>query len=249
MIKRRIVSVFIVLLFVLIITMPVFSSAAKEESTVPEGRVKGICIGKGQVFQSIGNIRENLDKAMDELLYEEDLLAYWRVLNNQQPFVSTNEDGQEFYWDEYDWWLGRRQVEYRRADKFMLVDMDGDGGNEVVLYCWPESTQVLHYEDGVVYSYQFVFRGMKRIHKNGIYEGANGASNTCYLRLTELNKEDYTEETIAVMDYYGDYFEVEGAEVSFEEYCDYAQEIESVELAETMEFTEDMLADCLLGDS
>lgn len=196
-----------------------------------------------------GNIRENLDKAMAELMYGEDLLAYWRVLNNQQPFVSTDEDYQEFYWDEYDWWLGRRQVEYRRADKFMVVDMDGDGGNEVVLYCWPESTQVLHYEDGVVYSYQFVFRGMKRIHKNGIYEGSNGASNTFYLRLTELNKDGYTQETIAVMDYHSDYFEVEGAEVSFEEYCDYAQEIESVELAETLEFTEDMLADCLLGDS
>lgn len=195
-----------------------------------------------------GNIRENLDKAMAELVYEEDLLAYWRVLSNQQPFVSTDENYQEFYWDEYNWCLGG-QVECRRADEFMVVDMDGDGGNEVVLYCWPESTQVLHYENGVVYSYQFVFRGMKRIHKNGIYEGSNGASNTSYHRLTELNKEGYTEETIAVMDYYGDYFEVEGAEVPFEEYCDYAQTIESVELAETIEFTEDMLADCLLGGS
>lgn len=83
-----------------------------------------------------GNIRENLDKAMAELMYGEDLLAYWRVLSNQQPFVSTD-------------------------------------------------------EDGVVYSYQFVFRGMKRIHKNGIYEGSNGASNTSYHRLTELSKEGY----------------------------------------------------------
>lgn len=38
-----------------------------------------------------GNIRENLDQAMAELMYGEDLLAYWRVLSNQQPFVSTNE--------------------------------------------------------------------------------------------------------------------------------------------------------------
>lgn len=53
---------------------------------------------------------------------------------------------------------------YRQADYFIIVDMDGDGANEIVLYCSPESAQVLHYEDGVVYSYQDVFRGMKRIH-------------------------------------------------------------------------------------
>ena len=127
----------------------------------------------------------------------------------------------------------------------MLVDMNGDGSNEVVLYCSPESTQVLHYEEGVVYSYQFVFRGMKRIHQNGVYEGSDGAANTSYHRLTELNKDGYLEETIAVMD---DYYEVEGTEVTREELSDYVQDIESVELAETVEFTEDMLIRCLLGE-
>lgn len=180
--------------------------------------------------------------------FEEDLLAYWRVLNNEQPFVSTNEDYQEFYWNEYNWWLGR-QVEYHHADSFMLVDMDGDGGNEVVLYCSPESTQVLHYEDGVVYGYQFGFRGMKRIHQNGVYEGSDGAASTSYHRLTELNKEGCTEETIAVFDHYYDYYEVEGVEVTYEKLADYVQSIEDVALAETVEFTEDMLACRLLGKS
>lgn len=32
----------------------------------------------------------------------EDLLAYWMVLNSKQPFISTEEGNQEFYWDEYD---------------------------------------------------------------------------------------------------------------------------------------------------
>ena len=130
----------------------------------------------------------------------------------------------------------------------MLVDMNGDGSNEVVLYCSPESTQVLHYEEGVVYSYQFVFRGMKRIHQNGVYEGSDGAANTSYHRLTALNKDGYLEETIAVMDDYYDYYEVEGTEVTREELSDYVQDIESVELAETVEFTEDMLIRCLLGE-
>ena len=89
---------------------------------------------------------------------------------------------------------------------------------------------------------------MKRIHQNGVYEGSDGAANTSYHRLTELNKDGYLEETIAVMDDYYDYYEVEGTEVTREELSDYVQDIESVELAETVEFTEDMLIRCLLGE-
>lgn len=174
----------------------------------------------------------------------EDMLAYWLVLNGKQPFVSADEGYQEFYWDEYYWRLGMI-VGRRRADEFMIVDMDGDGANEIVLYCSPESAQVLHYEDGVVYSYQFAFLGMKRIYENGIYESSEGAASTFYYRLTELNKAGYTEEEIAGMD--GDYYEVEGAEATYEEFCDYIDHIEKVELAECIDFTESMLDYHLLG--
>lgn len=180
-----------------------------------------------------------------ELGVPEDMLAYWLVLNSKQPFISTDEGNQEFYWDEYHWCLGE-PVGRHQADYFMIVDMNDDGANEIVLYCSPESTQVLHYEDGDVYSYQFVFRGMKRIHTNGIYEGSNGATTTYYHRLTELNKDGYIEETIAYMD--GDYFEVEGIETTQEKFSNYVESIDDIELAETMEFTEDMLNTYLLGD-
>lgn len=175
----------------------------------------------------------------------EDMLAYWMVLNSRQPFISTDEGYQEFYWDEYYWCLGST-VKQHQADYFMIVDMDGDGADEIVLECTPESVQVLHYEEGTVYSYQFVFRGMKRIHSNGIYEGSNGAANTSYHRLMELNKDSYIEETIAVMD--SDYYEVEGVQATHEEFCAYVQNIENVELADVVEFTEDLLDTCLLGD-
>lgn len=95
-----------------------------------------------------------------ELGLPEDMLAYWMVLNSKHPFISTDEGNQEFYWNEYNWCLGN-PVGRHQADYFMTIDMNGDGANEIVLYCSPESTQVLHYEDGAVYSYQFVFRGMK----------------------------------------------------------------------------------------
>lgn len=196
----------------------------------------------------VAEIEEVMDYPSEEeiaaLGIQEDMLAYWLVLNNKKPFVSTNEDGQKFYWNEFYWYFGSLAGRHQ-ADYFMIVDMDGDGTKEVVLECSPESTQVLHYEDGEVYSYQFVFRGMKRILKSGIYEGSDGAASTSYYRLTELDKDGYTEETLAVMD--DDYYEVEGIEATYEEFCDYVDSIESVEQADCMKFTENMLDRQLLG--
>lgn len=175
----------------------------------------------------------------------EDMLAYWMVLNNKKAFVSMNEDGQKFYLNEYFWYLDDVESEYH-VNYFMIVDMDGDGLEEVVLECSPGTSQVLHYEDGEVYSYQFGIRAMKRIHINGIYDASGGAANNYYLRLTNLNKDGYTEEMIARMD--DDYYEVEGEETTQEEWFAYVESIESVELAEKMEFTEDVLDQQLLGD-
>lgn len=182
---------------------------------------------------------------IEELGLPEDMLAYWMVLNNKQPFISTDEGNQEFYWNEYYWCLGN-PVGRHQADYFMIVDMNSDGANEIVLYCSPESTQVLHYEDGAVYSYQFVFRGMKRIYTNGIYEGSDGAASTSYYCLTELNKDGYTKEMLAKMD--DAYYEVKGVEVTQEEFNDYVKSIEAMELATVFEFTEDMLDVCLLDN-
>lgn len=154
-------------------------------------------------------------KALD---IPEDMLAYWMVLNGKKPFISYDIGGQEFYWDEF-WGI--------RAEQFMIVDMDNDGGKEVVLYCWPESTWILHYEDGSVYGYEFVFRGMKRIRTNGIYEGSSGGGSGIYGRLTELNADGYTEETLVKYDYYGHVYEVGGKDVSEDEALEFIESIES----------------------
>ncbi|MCM1496289.1 MAG: hypothetical protein NC089_10900 [Bacteroides sp.] len=176
----------------------------------------------------------------------EDMLAFWLVLTGRKTFVSVEEDYQEFYWDEFCWNFGKPSYPYS-VSRFMLVDMNGDGAEEVVMECMPESTQVLYYEDGVVYNYQFVFRGMKRIHTNGVYEGSNGAASTYFYRLTELNSQGYKEEKIAFCD--DEDYGIGDKAVSQQEFSNYVlQTIESVELAEDMEFTEAMLDKHLLGD-
>lgn len=156
----------------------------------------------------------------------EDMLAYWMVLNGKKPFISYDIGGQEFYWDEF-WGI--------RAVQSMVVDMDNDGGKEVVLYCWPESTWILHYEDGSVYGYEFVFRGMLEIHTNGLYHGSGGAGSGVYCRLTELNADGYTEETLVKYDYYGHVYEVDGQKASEEEALEFIESIrDESELADVI---------------
>ena len=157
----------------------------------------------------------------------ENMLAYWMVLNGKKPFVSYDIGGQEFYWDEF-WEIW--------VDQFMIVDMDNDGEKEVVLYCYPESAWILHYEDNSVYSYEFAFRGMLEIHTNGIYQISGGAGNGSYCRLTELNADGYTVETLVKYDYYGHVYEVGGKKASEEEALEFIESIrDGSELADRID--------------
>lgn len=60
---------------------------------------------------------------------QEDMLAYWMVLNNKKQFVSIAENGQRFYWNEYFWRFQNMCTEYH-ADYFIIVDLFGRGD------CW-----------------------------------------------------------------------------------------------------------------
>ena len=200
----------------------------------PEGSIEN------QPQSPSGNDAQDIDPEQEEengsyytmedvkaLNIPEDMLAYWMVLNGKKPFISYDIGGQEFYWDEF-WGI--------RADQFMIVDMDNDGGKEVVLYCWPESTWILHYEDGSVYGYEFVFRGMKRICTNGIYEGSSGASSGVYCRLTELSADGYTEETLVEWDYYGHVYKIGGKDASEDEALEFIESIrDGSELADEID--------------
>lgn len=222
----------------------IMEEALEEQLTEVEGNTSE---GDEKVSSQQTEEREYVSsmEEIEALGLPEDMLAFWMVLTGRKPFVSVEEGYQEFYWDEYCWNFGEPAYPYK-VDAFMLVDMNGDGAEEVVMYCLPESTQVFYYEDGVVYNYQFVFRGMKRISTNGIFEGSSGASNSSFFRLTELDKDDYEEELLARMD--GEYYEIGGQEVSQKEFFDYIDVIYADGETEAMEFTEAMLDTHLLGD-
>lgn len=178
----------------------------------------------------------------------ENLLAFYLVFSGKKPFVSVGEGCQEFYWNEY-YWCRSEPVPFYEPGRFIVVDMDRDGVEEIMLYSWPESTQVLDYQDDRVYLYQFVFRGMNNVLPNGVYTGSDGASVWGFYRITEFDRGTFKEERLAYTETYGDYeyYEVEGREVTVQDFDEYTEQFE-VERAEEFIFTEELLNKVLLGD-
>lgn len=75
--------------------------------------------------------------------------AYYDVLTGGKELVSVTDDQQRFYLDDY------QQQNGTKILYFSIVDMDQDGIYEVVLSCSLDTTQILHYADGDVYSYEY----------------------------------------------------------------------------------------------
>lgn len=84
----------------------------------------------------------------------------------------------------------------------------------------PETTQVLDYQEGEVYSYQFPYRGMKGILINGVYNTSSAADIGGFYPI-HFDKGTYEEERLAYMEH--DYYEVEGVEVTAEEFYRYTE--------------------------
>ena len=255
----------IIIAFILLVTgcsTDDISSNGTVDAEVSENRT---------VFQS-EDLTENVVQEEDDGTYytmeevealgiPEDMLAYWMVLNGKMPFVSYDEGSQEFYWDEYFWFLGNvnhylgipeKNIYWGDPTSFTIVDMNNDGKNEIAIALDFGAVQILHYEDGAVYGYQFVFRGMCPIYLNGIYEGSSAANHSVYRRFTELNKDGYTEEILAEAyfsyddDSYSSY-EMGGVSVSREEFEEFRQTAEGVGEVEDIDYTEELLDEYLLA--
>ena len=241
---------------------PVSHDPAGEGSEAREGStVAGLPENSGEEGASTAGSREpgTIDELVsaDELMppseeeiaalgIREDMLAYWMVLNNKKAFNSWDEGGQKFFWNEYFWYYTDSVCKEHYADGFMVMDMDGDGREEIVLDCFPGTTHILHYEDGEVYGYWFGTRGMSIINKDGVYISSDGAARNWYYRLMGLNKDGYVMEEVAVEE--EDYYEVGGKEVTEEEFWAYVESLEGVGDAEEVEFSESTLDQRLLGN-
>lgn len=117
------------------------------------------------------------------------------------------------FWDE--------PVEF---GKYRVVDLDGDGYNEIIIDIPSTEALILHYEDDEVYGFMYPWLGVKTISTSGVMEGAEGGSHTMY-SVMKFNKDTYTDTTIAESDYIrkeGKFvYYVEDESVSLDEYTEY----------------------------
>lgn len=246
------------------------SDAGEDLGTLSDGSIPEVSENVGEVQTEVSEInaagvdepgmevREEDDgtyytmEDIKALEIPEDMLAYWMVLHNKMPFISYDEGGQEFYWDEYLWNRGEPDNTLHTDQDIVVVDMNNDGGNEIVLTYGPLGmVELFHYEDGAVYGYQFVMKGMCDIQKDGIYSQLAGASQWSYCRLAELGKDGYTEEVIAEVIIHYDYGSISGREingksVSQEEFEEFMQDMKETGEAERIWCEENLLDNCLL---
>ncbi|MCL1876242.1 MAG: hypothetical protein FWF87_08310 [Synergistaceae bacterium] len=123
--------------------------------------------------------------------------AYKAVLKNEMAFYSAN-NNKNYKLSEFDYW-NDTDAHPLEVYRFTVVDMDNDGTPEVVLELttgFDGAFEVLHYEGGTVYGFNFPYRGMLDLSKDGMYLGSNGAYDSCVLKAGAI-KDTYKEETVA----------------------------------------------------
>ena len=123
--------------------------------------------------------------------------AYKAVLQNEMAFYSTN-NSKQYRLNEFDYWSGASDSQIK-AVRFAVIDMDNDGIPELVLELtngFDGAFEVLHYENGKVYGFNFVYRGMLNLSQDGTYLGSSGAYDACMLKAASIT-DSYKEEIVA----------------------------------------------------
>ncbi|MCL2881685.1 MAG: DUF1311 domain-containing protein [Coriobacteriia bacterium] len=114
------------------------------------------------------------------------LKALSDVLLNKSQFYSTDSKRElylkSFKWSDTDYCAGANVA--FRAVRFAAVDMDGDGVPEVVLDMEPAPNasvdpgyEVLHYTGSKVDGFNFHFRSMATVGRNGLYTEGDATNN------------------------------------------------------------------------
>lgn len=105
-----------------------------------------------------------------------------KVLNNETPFL--DESGNRLLLREHR--LGKNVHDYILQPKYTLVDMDGDGSRELVLFVTPSiygSYLLLRVYQGQVYGYVFDGKSFANLRQDGSFMQMDDDGNTSYVTL------------------------------------------------------------------
>lgn len=215
------------------------------EQTASDNEENNELISEEAIPEEILVINSTMEE-IESLGIPEEVLAFWLVMNDKKPFIDTDLGGQEFYFSEYHWRCEGEQVHWN--DKTILwvylADLDQDGKTELIVEPkGPEKVQFFHYEDGKVYSYSTVGRGMGIPRENGIYNGSSSASEGGWYRIVGFTPDGYVQEEIAYMD--DNYFEIHGEVATEEEFYALVEEIMAVPSVESYRIEVDAQGDIM----
>ena len=179
--------------------------------------------------------KKDLEAAMKE---------YKEVLRNEAEFYNTDHYATEknVYIRNY---MEAKDIYESDIYKFAVVDMDGDGIPEIAIET-QEFTLILRYESNTVYGFDFNFRHMYNIRKDGSYVWNAGADNAGTNKIqffgaeySEISIESYED----IYDEDGDLVEtiflVNSISVTEEEYNLFVKQRDKIETVSSFELNEE----------
>ena len=100
---------------------------------------------------------------------------YLQVIKNEKTFLFM---GEEILIDNYKSPYLQKYLTQCDNVQYAVLDMDGDGKEEVLISGWTSDILVLHEEEGFVYGFDFTFRGMYSVRIDGSYYWNANQGNT-----------------------------------------------------------------------
>lgn len=159
------------------------------------------------------------------------------VLNSEAPFIS--EDGKSVLLKNYSYGNnGATEVYYAVPQEYAVVDLDGDGTNEVVVDITSSQTDymVFHKYNNSIYGFLIGRRSLQDIKKDGSFCGSSGAGLIVYSKM-EFNKNTYKVIDEAYEDNYNGIYKIDGKEVTKEAIDKYKVEWDLKEAARFIRFS------------
>jgi len=179
--------------------------------------------------------------------YSSAMESYKAILQSEEEFFCI-EEGKNVYLNQYDYWCGDFPDAPLNVAQFTVMDLNDDEVPEVILERYYDGEKlVLHYSDGKIYGYTFVYRAMMQLKKDGTYNFSSGAADSGYGMLRFLSdayeedilgysKPNWDKDSLSVSYYIGE------DSVAEEAFIDFSNEQDDKEDVEWYGFSEENIA-------